>query len=245
MIITTTLATTTDTTDLTPCTELAPDNHPAAVYLASLAPGSRRTMRGALDTVASILTGGRCDAMNLPWHALRFQHTQAARAALAERYAPNTANKMVAAIRGTLKTAWRLGLMDAESYNRAADLNVVRGETLPAGRMLPPAQLAKLFQACAADTTAAGAKDAALLAVMFGAGMRRSEVVALDLADYDRITGALTVRSGKGHKARTAYATNGSRRALEAWITARGLEAGPLFMPVDKAGQIIRCRLSN
>ena len=78
-----------------------------------------------------------------------------------------------------------------------------------------------------------------------GAGLRRSEVEALDLSDYDRATGALTVRNGKGNKARTAYATNGSRDALEAWIAARGTAPGPLFMPVLKNGAIARRRLSD
>ena len=41
------------------------ERHPAAVYLASLAPGSQRTMHSALDTIAGFLTGGRCDALTL------------------------------------------------------------------------------------------------------------------------------------------------------------------------------------
>jgi hypothetical protein len=34
------------------------DRHPACVYLASLAPGSRPAMRGSLQVVAELLTGG-------------------------------------------------------------------------------------------------------------------------------------------------------------------------------------------
>ncbi|HEY5868383.1 MAG TPA: integrase, partial [Candidatus Tectomicrobia bacterium] len=74
-----------------PWQSIPADRNPALVYLASLAAGSRRTMRQALNVVAEILTVGRCDLVTLPWSALRFQHTQAVRAALQERYNAATA----------------------------------------------------------------------------------------------------------------------------------------------------------
>ena len=80
------------------------DQQPAAVYLAGLAHGSRRTMRDALNTIAERL--GAADALTVEWGALRFQHTAAIRAQLAERYRAATANKMLSALRGTLKAAW-------------------------------------------------------------------------------------------------------------------------------------------
>jgi len=221
------------------------DGHPAAVYVASLAPGSRRTMRQALDALAGILTSGQATAETLDWSALRYQHTQAVRAALAARYAPATANKMLAALRGVLREAWRLGYVTAEEYHRAADLAVVRGSTLPRGRALTPGELRALFAAVAEDARpATRARDAALLAVLYGAGVRRAEAVALDVADYDPETGAVTIRRGKGNKARIMYATNGARDAIAAWLTVRGGEPGPLFVPVDKAGRIVVRRLT-
>ena len=226
-------------------TPRAADQHPAAVYLAHLAPGSRRTMREALDTMAGILTGDRCDAETLDWAALRYQHTAALRAALAARYAATTANKMLAALRGTLKEAWRLGLVDAESYHRAADLPPVRGTSLPRGRALLTAELRALFGACAADTGTAGRRDAALLAVLYGAGLRRAELVALDLADYDAETGALSVRSGKGNKGRVVYATNGGRTALAQWLKTRGADPGPLFPAIARGGRVQGRRMTD
>ena len=41
--------------------------HPAGVYLASLSPGSVVTMRQSLNTMASLLTRGECDAFTLDW----------------------------------------------------------------------------------------------------------------------------------------------------------------------------------
>src|SRR5438132_11736529 len=89
---------------------LPADRHPALVYLSQLSPGSHRTMRTALNTIAELLgvapvvqetTAARrrrevetllyCD-----WASLRYPHTQALRTLLAERYKPATPNKMLA-----------------------------------------------------------------------------------------------------------------------------------------------------
>lgn len=218
--------------------EGAAEGHPVAVFLARLAPGSRPTMRDALNTIAGILTGGRADAKAIDWAAVRYQHAQAVRAALAAKYKPATANKHLSALRGVLREAWRMGLMPSDAYHHAVDVEGVRGSTLPAGRALTSGELRAVFQACAADHTAAGARDAALLAVLYGAGLRRAEAVALDLGDCDLTTGALTVRAGKGRKDRIGYATNGSRAALDAWLSARGTEPGPLFCPVLRGGRV-------
>lgn len=217
------------------------DQNPAAVYLTRLAPGSRRTMRTALDVMAGLLTNGRDKALSLAWADVRYQHAQAIRAKLAASYAPTTANKMLAALRGVLREAHRLGLMSTDDYQRAADLESVRGERLPHGRALNSGELRALFADCASDRTPAGGRDAALLAVLYGAGLRRSEAAALDFRDYNAETGALTVRAGKGNKARIVYAAGGTQRAIDAWLKIRGLEDGALFHPVNKGGQI-ECR---
>jgi integrase len=229
--------------DLVPT--VAADHHPAAVYLARLAPGSRRTMRQALATIAEILSNGRDDVETLAWSMIRYQHAQAVRTVLLERYAPATANKMLAALRGVLRECWRLGLMSADDYRRAADLEAVRGTTLPRGRALSAGELRALFEACAADPTPAGRRDAALLALLYGGGLRRSEIVALDVDDYASRTGELRIRQGKGRKERLVYASNGAGQALEAWLQVRGVDPGPLFVPVDKAGRIVLRRLTD
>ena len=218
--------------------DLPVDQHPAAVYLARISSGSRRTMTDALDTVAGLLTSYRCNAKTLDWSALRYQHTTAVRSLLAEIYAPATANKILAALRGVLREAWRLGQMDVEDYQRAADLGPVRGSQAERGRALVGAELQSLFAACAKDKTPAGCRDAALLATLYGCGLRRSEAVALDLSDYDLKDGGLTVRSGKGRKARVTYVPEGARPALSAWVAVRGTAAGALFCPINKGGKL-------
>jgi site-specific recombinase XerD len=220
------------------------DRNPAAVYLASLAQGSRRTMAQALSAIAGLAADGPSDPLSFPWHLLRHQHVAAVRAALAGRHRAATANKMLAALRGTLKAAWRLGLLSGEDYHRAVDVGPVKATTLPRGRALEPGEARALFAACAADPSAAGRRDAALVAVLYGCGLRRAEAVALDLGDYRIDTGQLTVR-GKGNKERLAYAGQGSRQALEGWLAVRGGGPGPLFVPVAKGGRLCQRRMTD
>lgn len=218
------------------------DRHPVRVYLASLAPGSRRTMRQALDVIAALLVAAS-DAMVFPWPRLGYQHAAAVRGRLAEMYAPTTANKMIAAMKGVVRQAFALGLIDAERYARILAVKSVKGTRVVKGRAITQTELKDLFGNCDV-TTMAGARDAALLGIAYGAGLRRSEIVGLDLADFDRRTGVLVVR-GKGNKERTAFVTNGSRNALETWLAVRGEEPGPLFLPVNKADRIVRRRMSD
>ena len=100
-----------------------------------------------------------------------------------------------------------------------------------------------MFATCD-TTTPAGARDAALLALTYGSGLRRHEVVGLSAENYNRCSGTIVVR-GKGSKERQAYITNGSRTALETWLAIRGNEPGPLFKPVNKAGVIENRRMSD
>ena len=225
--------------------QLPIDQNPAAVYLASLGSnGSRRVQGQALRVIAEILTGNP-DPLACAWHALRFQHTQAIRARLAERYAPATANRMLSALRGVLTAARGLGLITADEMAMAASFKGVKGETLLAGRALTSGEIAALMGSCESDSTPAGARDAAMIACLYPAGLRRDEVPALDLADYDPASGALTVQHGKGNKARITYLESGGKAAMGDWLRIRGEQPGALFWPINKAGKITPRRMSN
>jgi site-specific recombinase XerD len=80
-------------------------------------------------------------------------------------------------------------------------------------------------------------RDAALVALMYSAGLRREEVVALTLASYDRAEGKLNVW-GKRDKQRTAYLVNGADRAMSDWLKLRGLEGDALFCAINKGGRL-------
>src|SRR5262245_12480543 len=71
-----------------------PGENPYRVYLARLAPGSRPAMADALAAIAGIASGGRLGPEALPWHQLRYQHTQAIRQRLVETISGRTAKPL-------------------------------------------------------------------------------------------------------------------------------------------------------
>ncbi len=163
-----------DPTQLTTIDTGRIDQNPAVVYLAGLSPGSRRAMERSLTVMAQILTRNEgSNYLDIPWQQLRFQHTVALRAVLTERYAFSTANKMLSALRGTLKAAWELGLISAEEYHKAASVESVKGETIPAGRSLKSGELSALLNTC--DNSATGIRDAAMISLLYACGLRRAE----------------------------------------------------------------------
>lgn len=218
---------------------------PAAVYLSSLTAGSRRTMRKALNAIARILTNGQGDALTLDWAALKYQHTAAIRAVLMEQYAPATANRMLCALRRTLKEALRLELMSADDYARAVDISNIRGDSPQRGRIIKTSEIAELLKVCKDDSTPAGAKDAAIIAILSGSGLRRSELVALELHDFNRETGALIVRKGKGSKSRLVYLPQGAVAAVQDWLKIRGDAPGALICPIRRGGHIELRRMTD
>ncbi len=222
-----------------------PARNPVAVYLARLGPGSRRTMSQALRVIAQILTGRDTNPMALPWHQIQYQHAQAIRAQLAERYAASTANKMLSALRGVLRESWRLGDMDSDTYHRVIDLEAIPGNSVPVGRSLKSGELLALVNVCADDPTSAGARDAALLGLLYAGGLRRSEIVALEMGDVDMEQGQVVVRHSKGNKSRVVWLADGALGAARAWVEVRGDDAGPLFYRIRRGGHLVDARLTD
>ena len=153
-------------------------------------------------------------------------------------YAPATANRILSALRGALEQTWLLGQMSAEDYHRAARLSPINGEVLPAGRELLGEEIAALLQNCIEDPRVIGIRDAAMICIIFGAGLRREEVTTLSMDDYILEDNKLVIR-GKRSKQRTAYLVDEATAALTDWLDIRGRNPGPLFLSLKKDGKLI------
>ena len=98
----------------------------------------------------------------------------------------------------------------------------------------------ELCRRAEADGSRAGLRDAALFAVMSDALLRRSEAAALTVSDIERaedgssrvlITRSKTDQTGEG---RSLYLGASTMRRMAAWLSAIGIQDGPLFRRVAK-----------
>ena len=190
--------------------------NPAAVYLSKWVPTSDtyKTMSSALDRVAKVL-GGK-SAETYPWQEIRYEDARGIPALLqGAGLSLYTVNKLLAAVRGVLDTAWRMGAIPHEEFQKI-DVKNLKGKRMAAGRALLPEELDIVEKALGAMSP----QDAALIAVLVGAGLRRVEVVGISKEDYNPKTGRVVV-IGKRNKEREVPIGKRWRPIFEAWWRTR------------------------
>jgi site-specific recombinase XerC len=167
---------------------------------------------------------------------------------------PSTLSRRVAAIRYAHKLAHLDTPTDSEAVK--ATLRGIRRTVGSAKVRKAPAVAAKVrAMVTLAPESLAGLRDRTLLLLGFAGAFRRSELVALDVADIaETETGLLvTIRRSKtdqeGEGTTIAIARGDitcPARALREWLDAAGIETGPIFRSVangrDTAGEGGRLR---
>ncbi|BBD62915.1 phage integrase (plasmid) [Nostoc sp. HK-01] len=217
--------------------------HPAIIYLSTLSPGSKPTMKHSLNLIAQLVTDHQADHLTLNWSGLRYKHTLALRTALIQKYEPATVNRILCALRGVLKQALHSGLINPIDYARAVDIQSVKVSKELSGRVLSQDELDALMQTCFSDLTPAGFRDAALIAFLRGAGLRRSEVVCLELKDLAH-PGEIKIHSSHTRVDRIVYLSKSAIAIVNDWIEIRTRTPGPLLCQVNKSGRVVHKRLT-
>ena len=175
---------------------------------------------------ADTLLGAGAGEANLV--ALRY------RAALLDRgLAPATVNRRLAALRSLVKVARMVGLITF-----ALDVANVRSQAYRDTRGPGVEGYRSLLDALQGRQDAKGARDRAMLHLLFDLGLRRAEVVSLDLAHMDLAGGSVSVM-GKGRRERVGLTLPmPTIAACASWLTFRGEEDGALFVSLGKGGKV-------
>ncbi len=194
-----------------------------AAYRKDLQDFARWAGAATPEAAAAMLLGAPHGAANEA--ALRY------RAHLLERgLSPATVNRRLAAQRSLVGLARVLGLVPW-----ALEVAGVRGESYRDTRGPGAGGVRKLLEVLAGRQGARAARDRALVSLLYHLGLRRAEVVALDVGDLDLAGGSVDVL-GKGRREKQRLSLPGpTRDALGAWLKERGPQPGPLFVALDRA----------
>lgn len=219
---------------------------PVALYLSTLKSAqSRSTMRASLRAIARLVSGSDwADEYLIEWARLNYPNAVTIRSMAASRWKPSTANRHLSAVRGLVKASRLAGLIARDMADAVIEgLASVPAEWSgpnPYARLVTDDELTVMFEDLAGRNGPVHRRDAALLAILVVAGVRRSELVNLDLADLDIDSGGLLVRSGKGNKTRKVWLHGSGLQAVKDWLPARGYWDGPLLTTVQRGEGVDR-----
>jgi len=143
---------------------------------------------------------------------------------------PATINRRLAALRSLVKLARTLGLVGWTLEIGNAKARAYR-DTRGPGRAGFSAMLATLD----GRHDGKAARDRAVLRLLFDLGLRRAEVVGLDVEDVDLEARTVSVL-GKGREDRETLSLPAATvDALRAWLAVHPTGEGPLFVNFDRA----------
>ncbi len=155
------------------------------------------------------------------------------RSVLERGLAPASVNVRLSAIRKLATEAAENGLLDRNIAQGIVSLPGVRQAGTRAGNWLTREQARDLLGRPDIQTRA-GQRDRAMLAVLLGCGLRRSELAALEYRHIQQRDGRWVFLDlvGKGRRIRTVAIPPFVKVAIDDWSRAARLSAGPLFRRV-------------
>ncbi|MDD5068966.1 MAG: tyrosine-type recombinase/integrase, partial [Candidatus Pacebacteria bacterium] len=142
----------------------------------------------------------------------------------------NTINRRISAIRSIIKLARILGRI-SWSLEIGGEKRELCRDTSGPGRD----GFKQILEKIKARKDKKGIRDYAILRLLHDLGLRRGEIVSLDLEHVDLAGGKILIL-GKGRSGRIPLTLpEPTKKTLEDWISARGSDPGPLFTSLDRA----------
>ena len=85
--------------------------------------------------------------------------------------------------------------------------------------------------------TLTGLRDRAILGLLLGCGLRRAELLRLNVEDLSQREGrwVFADMAGKGNRIRTVTVPTAVKTRIDQWLKVAGIDTGRIFRPVNKA----------
>jgi site-specific recombinase XerD len=214
---------------------------PTECYLNNLAPTGRKAVISLIKSVKNtLLLNGKLAA--LPLHKLSFEQLSTLKQSLVfNNKSARTVQLTFQVIKAIAKTAFLMNLIEQHELEKFNVLKLPHIEPSQKGKSLTATQLKSILKQPYTPPSIINTRDIALLALMAGAGLRRSEVSALKLSDFSIADQLVVIHKGKGNRTRTQYLPVWVLEYLSSWLTVRGNNEEPLFCVVLN-GRAIQAR---
>jgi site-specific recombinase XerD len=196
-------------------------------------PGSRRVYEYALDQFIAWY----CSEPRLAFN--RIVVTRYRMHLESRGLAANTINQQLAAVRRLANEAADAGLLSPELAAGISRVKGVKQLGFRAGTWLSAEQCSEVLRS-AFGTSMWAKRDYAMLAVLLGCGLRRPELVGMDMDEVQMRQGhwAVVDLIGKGGHIRTVPIPVWVKAALDDWAAAAGITEGRIFRAVARAGKV-------
>ncbi len=156
---------------------------------------------------------------------------------LAQGLSAATVNLRLAPVRRLAREMADNGLLDPVVAAAVGRVTGVARHGTRLGNWLTKEQANDLLNA-PSPKTLAGKRDRAILALLIGCGLRRAELLRLNLEDMQQREARWVLPDlvGKGNRVRTVTVPAGVKTRVDQWTASAGITEGRLFRPVTKAG---------
>jgi site-specific recombinase XerD len=153
--------------------------------------------------------------------------------------AANTINQQLAAVRRLAHEAADSGLLSPELAAGISRVKGVKQLGFRSGNWLSTDQSSEVLKRAYGNSMRAK-RDYAMLAMLFGCGFRRSELVGLELDEIQMRQGhwAVVDLIGKGGHIRTVPIPEWVKAALDQWTVAARVMEGRIFRAVARTGKV-------
>lgn len=153
--------------------------------------------------------------------------------------AANTINQHLAAVRRLAHEAADAGLLSPDLAAGIARVKGVKQLGQRSGNWLTQDQSSTVLRRARGESLRAK-RDSAMLAILFGCGLRRAELSGLETGDIQTRQGhwAMVDLIGKGGHIRTVPIPQWAKQALDEWMSAAGITQGKIFRAVSRRGKV-------
>ena len=154
-------------------------------------------------------------------------------------YAPSSINQKLSAIRKLAVEASDNGLIDLRLASGVTRVKGVKSAGVRTGNWLTKDQAEFLINSTD-KTTLKGLRDRAILAVMIGGGLRRSEVAGLAFDHIQQREGRWVIVDlvGKGNRVRTVPIASWVKVAIDQWTETANIKDGRLFRSINRGDNL-------